>query len=92
MLTGVPRVYEKLQARILEVGESAGGAKAAVFRWAVNAGLARARAVLRGRTAGPMTSLKAAIADRLVFSKIRENLGGRLRFVASGQRAARRRT
>jgi long-chain acyl-CoA synthetase len=84
VLTGVPRVYEKLQARIVEVGQGAGGVKAAVFRWAVNAGLARARAVLRGRTAGSIASLKTAIAERLVYARIREKLGGRLRFVASG--------
>ena len=84
VLTGVPRVYEKLHTRILEGGTAAGGAKAAIFRWAVNAGLARAKAVLAGGAAGPMTSLKTAIGDRLVFSAIREKLGGRIRFVASG--------
>jgi long-chain acyl-CoA synthetase len=84
VLTGVPRVYEKLHARIVEAGQKTGGIKAAVFRWAVNAGLDRARAVLRGRAAGPITSLKTAIAERLVFSAVREKLGGRLRFVASG--------
>jgi long-chain acyl-CoA synthetase len=84
VLTGVPRVYEKLHARIVETAQKAGGSKAAVFRWSVNAGLARARAVLRGRVAGPLASLKAAVAERLVFSTVRERLGGRLRFVASG--------
>jgi long-chain acyl-CoA synthetase len=84
VLTGVPRVFEKLQARILDAGQKEPALQAALFRWAVNAGLARARAVLRGRKAGPVSSLKAAIADRLVFSKVREKLGGRLRFVASG--------
>jgi long-chain acyl-CoA synthetase len=84
ILTGVPRVYEKLHARILETARSAGGSKAAIFRWAVNAGLARAKAVLRGRSPGPLTSLKSAIGDRFVFSAIREKLGGRIRFVASG--------
>jgi long-chain acyl-CoA synthetase len=84
VLTGVPRVYEKLQARIMETGQKTGGFKAAMFRWAVNAGLDQARAVLRGRTAGPITSLKTAIGERLVFSTVREKLGGRLRFVASG--------
>ncbi len=84
VLTGVPRVYEKLHARILDAGQAAGGARTAVFRWAVNAGLARARAVLRGRRAGPITTLKTAIGERLVYSEIRRKLGGRLRFVASG--------
>lgn len=84
VLTGVPRVYEKLHARILDAGQAAGGARTAVFRWAVNAGLARARAVLRGRRAGPITTLKTAIGERLVYSEVRRKLGGRLRFVASG--------
>jgi long-chain acyl-CoA synthetase len=55
-----------------------------VFRWSVEAGLARARAVLRGRRAGPLTAMKAAIADRLVFAKIRQGVGGRLRLIVSG--------
>lgn len=84
VLTGVPRVFEKLQTRILDAGQKGSPVQAALFRWSMNAGLARARAVLRGRTAGPVSTLKAAIADRLVFSKIRGKLGGRLRFVASG--------
>jgi long-chain acyl-CoA synthetase len=84
VLTGVPRVYEKLLARIVEGGEKPGGVKAAVFRWSVSAGLARARALLRGRPASQLASMKSAIGERLVFSKIRERLGGRLRFVASG--------
>ena len=83
VLTGVPRVYEKLYTRITEAAAS-GGAKAALFRWALTAGLARAKAVLRGKTAGPLTSMASALGDRLVFSAVRAKLGGRLRFVASG--------
>ena len=80
VLTGVPRVYEKLHTRIREAGQAAGGAKAAVFKWAISAGLERARAVLHGRAAGPITSLKTAIGERLVYAEIRKRLGGRLRF------------
>ena len=84
VLTGVPRVYEKLYTRITEAAATSGGAKAALFRWALTAGLARAKAVLRGRTVGPLTSMAGALGDRLVFSAVRAKLGGRLRFVASG--------
>ncbi len=84
VMTGVPRVFEKLHGRIVETGEKPGGLQAGIFRWSVKAGLARAHVTLRGKSAGPVTALKTAIADRLVFSKIREKLGGRLRFVASG--------
>ncbi len=84
VVTGVPRVYEKMQTRIVTTGEAASPAKAAIFRWAVKAGVAKARARLTGRTPGPIVSAKAAIADRLVFSKIRQRLGGRIRFFVSG--------
>jgi long-chain acyl-CoA synthetase len=84
VLTGVPRVYEKMQARIVATGEASPAAKAMVFRWAVRAGLAKARARLAGRRPGPAVSAKAAIAERLVFSTIRSKLGGRLRFLVSG--------
>ncbi len=84
MLTGVPRVYEKMHARVLEKAQQAPPAKAALFRWAVKAGLAKARLTLRGKHPGPLVSLKAAIADTLVFTKIRDGLGGRIRFVVSG--------
>jgi long-chain acyl-CoA synthetase len=84
VLTGVPRVYEKLNARIVETGRAYPGIKGRIFDWAVNAGVARSGALLRGRAPGPVTQLKAAIADRLVFATIREKLGGRLRFAASG--------
>ena len=84
VLTGVPRVYEKLHARVLEGAQAAGAAKAMTFRLALTAGLARAKAVLRGKHPDPLTSLASGLGDRLVFSTIRQKLGGRLRFVASG--------
>ncbi len=84
MLTGVPRVYEKMQARIMEKGSAGSAVKARLFRWAIGVGLSRARAVLRGKSAGALTSLQYPLADKLVFSKVRAGVGGRLRFVVSG--------
>ena len=84
LVTGVPRVYEKIHARIMEKGTSGSPAKAALFRWAIRAGTARAAATLRGRTPGVLERLQAAMADRLVFAKIREGVGGRLRYLVSG--------
>jgi long-chain acyl-CoA synthetase len=84
VLTGVPRVYEKMHARVLEKGNAAPGFKASLFRWAVGVGLARARARGQGRTPSPAIALQAKLADRLVFSKIREGVGGRLRYLVSG--------
>ncbi|HSC26597.1 MAG TPA: long-chain fatty acid--CoA ligase [Vicinamibacterales bacterium] len=84
LLTGVPRAYEKMQARIIGKGQSAGGIKAALFNWAVGVGAARGRAVLSGRSPGPLTALQARLADRLVFARIRAGVGGRLRYLVSG--------
>ncbi len=84
IFTGVPRVYEKIHARVMEKGQAGSAAKAALFRWAIGVGSARGRAVLRGKAPGPLVSLQAAVADRLVFSKIRQGVGGRLRYLVSG--------
>jgi long-chain acyl-CoA synthetase len=84
VFTGVPRVYEKMHGRILDKGQSASPAKAVLFRWAVKVAMARGRAILGGRHPSPLVSLQAALADRLVFARIREGVGGRLRYLVSG--------
>jgi len=84
LLTGVPRVYEKLHDRILEKGQGEPGLKGSIFTWAIGAGAARGEAELRGESVGIIGSVQASLADTLVFSKIRENLGGRIRYLVSG--------
>jgi long-chain acyl-CoA synthetase len=84
LFTGVPRVYEKMHARVLEKGAAGSAAKAALFRWAVNVAVARGRALLRGRTPSPLVALQVPLADRLVFSRIRQGVGGRLKYLVSG--------
>jgi long-chain acyl-CoA synthetase len=84
MITAVPRVYEKMQTRITDKGQSGSPAKARIFNWAAAVGRRRARAVLRGQRVGPVTALQAKLADRLVFAKIRDGVGGRLRIAVSG--------
>ena len=84
MITGVPRVYEKMQARILEKAGAAPGAKGALFKWGLGVATRKARAQLRGKRTGPLTAVQANLADRLVFSKVRAGVGGRLRYAVSG--------
>ena len=84
ILTGVPRVYEKLHARIMEKGLSEVGLKRSLFQWAVNVGIANGHAALRGQSPRLLTSLQTPLADRLVLRKIREGLGGRVRYLISG--------
>jgi long-chain acyl-CoA synthetase len=84
VFTGVPRVYEKLHSRISQTGQSGSSAKSAIFRWAVGVGMARGRALLAGRRPSPLLAVQSSLADRLVFSKIRSGVGGRLRYLVSG--------
>ena len=84
IVTGVPRVFEKMHARIMHKGGSAPGIRGALFNWAINVGIAAGTATLRGKSPGLLTSLQFPLADRLVFSKIREGVGGRIRYLISG--------
>ena len=83
-MTGVPRVFEKLHARILDAVSQAPPLRQQLFRWALRVGLRHAKAQREGRDAGFATRVQHGLADRLVFSKIRARTGGRLRFVVSG--------
>ena len=85
VMTGVPRVFEKFYGAIQDgLGKLEGPRKrwpTGRSAWATST--ARAAAQRRhGRR--PLLKVKRAIADRLVFAKIRERLGGRLRFLVSG--------
>src|SRR5207245_2666190 len=84
VMTGVPRVYEKFQARILERGAALPQPRRTLFNWGLRVAAARARAQAAGRRATGVLALETALADRLVFSKIREGVGGRLRCLVSG--------
>ena len=84
VMTGVPRVYEKLRAGIVDAVAAASRARQGLFAWAVGVGHAAATARLAGREPGALTRLQLRLADRLVLSKIRARTGGRLRFVVSG--------
>ena len=84
VMTGVPRVYEKLRARIIGAIAAAPRVRQGLFAWAVGVGHAAASARLAGREPGLLTRAQEGAADRLVLSKIRARTGGRLRFVVSG--------
>ena len=84
VMTGVPRVYEKLHARIFEAVASAPPIRRKLFHWAVGVGAARARAQMAGKPVPLGTALQFPLADRLVLSKIRGRLGGRIRILVSG--------
>jgi long-chain acyl-CoA synthetase len=81
--TSVPRIFEKVYARITATASGGSAIKRSLFTWAVSVGRKRSR-LLNGHKAMPLTlRLKFAVADALVFKKIRAALGGRLTFALS---------
>jgi long-chain acyl-CoA synthetase len=80
----VPRVYEKVQARILGKVEASGGLKKKLFNWAVRVGRERVGYRERGQELPASLARRAKIADKLVFAKIRHALGNRFEFAVSG--------
>ncbi|ELZ46225.1 AMP-dependent synthetase and ligase [Halorubrum coriense DSM 10284] len=77
--TSVPRVYEKLYDAIREQA-SESPVKERIFEWAVDVG----RDHHEADDPGPLLDAKRAVADRLVFSSVREAIGGNIEFFISG--------
>jgi long-chain acyl-CoA synthetase len=84
MMMSVPRLYEKIYARIVENAVGAGGLKKRIFFWARNVGERWADQKLSGRVPGGLLGMQYKIATTLVFSKLAERMGGRMRFFVSG--------
>lgn len=84
IMTAVPRLFEKVYHRIVKKGMSAGGLKTKIFERSLAIG--QRYAELKHKGAPVPVSLRAqhAVADRLVFTKWREGVGGRLRYFVSG--------
>jgi long-chain acyl-CoA synthetase len=77
----VPRIYEKVYAKVTSGAQQAGGLKLKIFNWAIKVGRASSAERQKGRSGA---SLRYRIAQKLVFSKLKALFGGRLRFFVSG--------
>ena len=84
VVAAVPRVYEKVYARVLENAMTGGAAKRGIFQWARRVGERWAAHRLAGVGVPLGLKLTHAIADRLVFSKLRARTGGRIKLFVSG--------
>ncbi len=80
----VPRLYEKMYARVLDKARSAGGIKLKIFNWARAVSDRWADVKLAGQVPKGLLAFQYRIADKLVFSEVRKRTGGRLRFFVSG--------
>jgi len=84
IVLSVPRLYEKMYARVLENALSGSAVKKRIFFWARGVADKWADEQFAGRSAKGFLGLKYAIAQKLVFSKLKARTGGRLRFFVSG--------
>jgi long-chain acyl-CoA synthetase len=84
VVVAVPRVYEKVYARVLENALTGSGIKRRIFLWAKRVGERWAAHRLSGIPVPLGLTLSHAIADRLVFAKLRARTGGRINLFVSG--------
>ena len=83
-MAGAPRIFEKVHAKVVQSIQEEGGIRYRLFTWAFGVGNKVSQARLRGRQPSRVVQAQYAMADRLVLSKIRARLGGRIRFLVSG--------
>ncbi|MFI7446662.1 AMP-dependent synthetase/ligase [Nonomuraea sp. NPDC049714] len=83
-MAAAPRIFEKIHNTVAATQQREGGVKLKIFEWARATGVRVVRARQRGAAVPLTTRLEFAVADRLVFGKLRARFGGRIRFFISG--------
>lgn len=89
IVTTVPRLFERIYSRIKMQVESSPPARQKIFNWALEVGRKHADSQKQG-TGGLILKGQHALADKLVYSKLKERTGGRIRFFVSGGAALAR--
>jgi long-chain acyl-CoA synthetase len=84
LMFSVPRLYEKIHARVQENAMAGSAAKRQIFRWAKRVGETCVDLTLAGKPVPLALAAQRGVADRLVFRKLRDRTGNRLRFFVSG--------
>ncbi len=84
LMCAAPRVFEKVYNAAAGSATAAGGLKAKIFTWAVRVGKRATTLTLAGKPVPAGLAAQQRVADKLVFSKLRERLGGRIRVLVSG--------
>lgn len=79
-----PRIFEKAHGRVISQIEEEGGPKEKLFKWAFGVGIEVSRLKRAGKPVPKPLEVQFKLADKLVFAKVRERFGGRIRFFISG--------
>ena len=90
VLISVPRLFEKVYNTVSKSLLEGSAIQQSVFNWSLESGRKVASARKRGRQPGPWLKVRKAVAHKLVFSKLHDRLGNRLRFAVSGGAALSR--
>jgi long-chain acyl-CoA synthetase len=80
----VPRLLERIEERVRKNTATAGGIKLKIFNWALKVGEKRRHNKEQKKSNGPLLNLQLALAEKLVYSKIKERLGGKMGIMISG--------
>ena len=86
-MAGPPRIFEKVHSAVVQTVTEEGGLRARLFSWAFGVGQQMSLSRISGEAAPRSVQWQFALADRLVLSRVRERLGGRIRFLVSGSAA-----
>ena len=84
VMVAVPRLYERLYARVVSTVEAGPALRKRIFWWAAGLGHQHYQNHLDGKPDSAWLGMQMRLADRLVFSKIRARTGGRVRYFVSG--------
>jgi len=84
VMGSVPRLYERVYARVSSTVEAGSPMKQRIFGWASGLGAQKYANHLAGKSDSPWLAAQLKVADMLVFGKIRERTGGRVRYFVSG--------
>lgn len=84
VMSCVPRLLERIHDKAMKNGTADGGMKSKIFLWAIEIGKKHREIKEAGNKPGMFLDLEHKLAEKLVFSKIKEKTGGRLKFMLSG--------
>jgi long-chain acyl-CoA synthetase len=84
VMAGVPRFYERVYGRVLASVEASPRLRQRIFHWAIGVGRKRYQNHLAGQGDGIGLKVQHAVADRLVYHRVKARTGGRVRYFVSG--------